>query len=375
VQRWQGGKWLDAIAGMEYLRAGGTVSLFVPAESEGLMTIILRYIVIVLSLVTFTAHANNMTADANHSRSSITDAEVIEKAENCQMTTMTIEEASNLLVRIHRITSSIGDNDTIKVGANEYAGFQIKTYEEWLSSKLQSLENAKLVADQRAELPKASGAVSAGAVASTALKSPVVTSVNPPASRLEVDAQDQSPMAAVMMLMITVIGSTVAFRSTSSKPASLRRWTALVVAVPGYALFFGSSAYVATAVGEMCAAIGCGMIMTGFILLVPDIYKWFARICSQMQEQQGLREQRRVELLNEMTPYEREMFLLREKEVTQQTKATEDAKRERRGDRFAAAIVSGIALHRQGKMVEAQKEANRLQEEQNRLLRERANKK
>ena len=85
----------------------------------------------------------------NRSKSEMTDAEVIIKAANCQMTDMSIEEASNLLVRIHQITSSIGDNETIKVGRDEYAGFQIKTYEEWLSEKVSRLKGAVAINEQR----------------------------------------------------------------------------------------------------------------------------------------------------------------------------------------------------------------------------------
>jgi len=304
------------------------------------------------------------------SQLSMTDAEVIRKSENCQMTDMSIAETSNLLVRIHKITLSIGDNGTIKAGASEYAGFQIKTYEEWLSSKLTNLENAKRVAEQKRDLPTDVKVVAAGEISDTTPKLPINTGDNSLTSE-----QKQSPVAAIIMLISMLIGSITAFWLTSNKSASLRRWTALWILVPGYALFFGSIAYFKTVAGEIFVAIGCGMIMTGFILFVPDIFGFFARMYARIQEQKRIRAQQRAEALGEMTAFERETFLLREKEVAQQGKIAVDAKRERRGDRFAAAIVGSIALQKQSQAVEAQKAANRLQEEQNRLLREQLNKK
>jgi len=87
----------------------------------------------------------------NYSQLSMSDAEVIRKAENCQITEMSIDEAKNLLVRIHQIASSLGDNDFVKVGNYEYAGFQIKTYEAWLTEKVATLKDNELKIKDRQE--------------------------------------------------------------------------------------------------------------------------------------------------------------------------------------------------------------------------------
>ena len=91
---------------------------------------------------------HTQVSDVKNTKLSMTDTEAIMKAENCQMTDMSIEEASNLLVKIHQITSSMADNETIKVGGNEYAGFQIKAYEEWLSEKVSQLKGAAAINEQ-----------------------------------------------------------------------------------------------------------------------------------------------------------------------------------------------------------------------------------